>query len=44
MISIKKRSDNVFADLGFDDVEAQSLQRNAEASIAIECLMNAHRM
>jgi hypothetical protein len=26
MVSIKKGSDNVFTDLGFDDAEAQSLQ------------------
>jgi hypothetical protein len=31
MVSIKKASDNVFADLGFGNAEAQSLQRKADA-------------
>ena len=44
MVSIKRGSDNVFRDLGFDDAEAQSLQRKAEAIIAIERAMRAHRM
>jgi predicted XRE-type DNA-binding protein len=44
MVSIKKGSGNVFTDLGFGDVEAQSLQRKVEAIIAIERAMRAHRM
>jgi hypothetical protein len=44
MVSIKKGSGNVFTDLGFDDAEAQSLQRKADAIIAIERAMKAHRM
>jgi hypothetical protein len=37
----EKGSGNVFTDLGFDDAEAQSLQRKADA---IERAMKAHRM
>ena len=44
MVGIKKGSDNVFTDLGFDDAEAQSLRRKAEAIIAIERAMKAHHM
>jgi len=44
MVNMKKGSKNVFTDLGFDDAEAQSLQRKGEAIIAIERAMKAHRM
>ena len=44
MVSIRKGSDNVFTDLGFDDAEARALKRKAEAIIAIERAMKAHRL
>ena len=41
---IRKGSNNVFTDLGFDDTEARALKRKAEAIIAIERAMKAHRL
>lgn len=37
-------SDNVFADLGFDETEARALRRKADAIIAIERAMKTQRI
>jgi predicted XRE-type DNA-binding protein len=44
MVDITKGSNNIFRDLGFEEIEARALKRKAETVIAIERAMKVRQL